>query len=136
MVGYGPNYSLQVHHRASSIVSYKEDSPLFSCRGGYATWFDHQGNDLNVLVGALVGGLDHNDNFADERDDYEKTKLATYNNGLVVGILARLQGGNDGDNQLLPGIIFLKDEINLVSVCFDHVDGDAFNGCSTGSHCA
>jgi hypothetical protein len=75
MVGYGPNSPLQVNHRASSIVSYKGDSPFVSCRWGYATWFDHQGNDLNVLVGALVGGLDHNDNFSDARDDYEQTNL-------------------------------------------------------------
>ena len=54
----------------------------------------------------------------------------------MVGILARLQGGNIGDNQLLPGIIVLSDEINLVSVFFSDIDGDAFNGCSSGSDCA
>lgn len=102
MVGYSPNYPRQVHHRASSIVSYKEDSSFVSCKGGYATWFNHQGNDPNVLVGAIVGGPDHNDNFADARDNYEQTEPATYNNGPMVGILARLQGGNAGDNQLLP----------------------------------
>ena len=107
MMGYTPNYPRQVHHRASSIVSYKEDSSFVSCKGGYATWFNHQGNDPDILVGANVGGLDHNDNFADARDNYEQIEPATYNNGPMVGILARLQGGNAGDNQLLPGIIVL-----------------------------
>ena len=64
-----------------------------SCKGGYATWFNHQGNDPNILVGAIVGGPDHNDNFADARDNYEQTEPATYNNGPIVGSLARLQGG-------------------------------------------
>ena len=94
------------------------------------------GSTTNILVGAIVGGPDHNDNFANARDNYEQTELATYNNGPMVGILARLQGGNAGDNQLLPRIIVLQDEINLVLVCFSDVDGDAFNGCSSGSDCA
>uniref|UniRef100_A0A0D6R7H6 Endoglucanase n=1 Tax=Araucaria cunninghamii TaxID=56994 RepID=A0A0D6R7H6_ARACU len=101
MVGYGSNYPRQVHHRASSIVSYKVDSSFVTCRGGYATWFSSKGSDPNVLVGALVGGPDQNDNFADERDNYEQTEPATYNNGPVIGVLARLHGGG-GYNQLLP----------------------------------
>ncbi|KAJ6703458.1 ENDO-14-BETA-GLUCANASE [Salix viminalis] len=33
MVGYGNNYPRQVHHRGSSIVSYKVDPTFVSCRG-------------------------------------------------------------------------------------------------------
>ncbi|EPS71030.1 hypothetical protein M569_03731 [Genlisea aurea] len=93
MVGYGNNYPRQVHHRGSSIVSYKVDPSFVSCRGGYATWFSRRANDPNVLTGAIVGGPDAYDNFADERDNYEQTEPATYNNAPLVGILARFHGG-------------------------------------------
>ncbi|KAF5734758.1 endo-glucanase 2 family protein [Tripterygium wilfordii] len=102
MVGYGNNYPQQVHHRASSIVSVKHNPSFVSCRGGYATWFSRKASDPNVLTGALVGGPDAYDNFADERDNYEQTEPATYNNAPLLGILARLGGGHSGYNQLLP----------------------------------
>ncbi|KAL2527711.1 Endoglucanase 6 [Abeliophyllum distichum] len=102
MVGYGNNYPKQVHHRASSIVSYKVNPSFVSCRGGYATWFSRKSSDPNLLMGALVGGPDAYDNFADQRDNYEQTEPATYNNAPFLGILARLHGGHNGYNQLLP----------------------------------
>ncbi|XP_031394101.1 endoglucanase 6-like [Punica granatum] len=105
MVGYGNNYPRQVHHRAASIVSYKEDSSFVSCRGGYATWFSRKASDPNLLAGALVGGPDAYDNFADQRDNYEQTEPATYNNAPLLGILARLGGGHSGYNQLLPVVL-------------------------------
>ncbi|KAK6137294.1 hypothetical protein DH2020_028966 [Rehmannia glutinosa] len=85
MVGYGNNYPRQVHHRASSIVSYKQ-----------------KGGDPNLLTGAIVGGPDAYDNFADQRDNYEQTEPATYNNAPLIGLLARLHAGHSGYNQLLP----------------------------------
>ncbi|PSR91439.1 Endoglucanase [Actinidia chinensis var. chinensis] len=102
MVGYGSNYPRQVHHRASSIVSIKVNPSFVSCRGGYATWFSRKASDPNILTGAIVGGPDAYDNFADERDNYEQTEPATYNNAPLLGILARLHGGHSGYNQLLP----------------------------------
>ncbi|XP_008239042.1 PREDICTED: endoglucanase 6 [Prunus mume] len=102
MVGYGNNFPQQVHHRASSIVSYKKDSSFVSCRGGYATWFSRKASDPNLLTGAIVGGPDAYDNFADQRDNYEQTEPATYNNAPLLGILARLNAGHGGYNQLLP----------------------------------
>ncbi|CAN0908806.1 Endoglucanase 6 [Linum grandiflorum] len=101
MVGYGNNYPQQVHHRASSIVSYKKDPRPVSCRGGYATWFSRKASDPNLLTGAIVGGPDAYDNFADHRDNYEQTEPATYNNAPLLGILARLNAGHSGYNQLL-----------------------------------
>lgn len=107
MVGYGNNYPRQVHHRGSSIVSIKVNPSFVSCRGGYATWFSRKASDPNVLHGAIVGGPDAYDDFADERDNYEQTEPATYNNAPLLGVLARLHGGSGGYNQLLPGkIIF------------------------------
>ncbi|CAN1778563.1 Endoglucanase 6 [Linum perenne] len=93
--------------------------------GGYATWFSSKSRDPNQLTGAIVGGPDAYDNFADERDNYEQTEPATYNNAPLLGILARLGGGHGGYNQLLPGIqvnLFvvpgirkLENEVNLDS---------------------
>ncbi|XP_047327647.1 endoglucanase 6 [Impatiens glandulifera] len=101
MVGYGNNYPQQVHHRGSSIVSYKVDSTFVTCRGGYATWFSRKASDPNQLTGAIVGGPDAYDNFADQRDNYEQTEPATYNNAPLLGTLARLHGGQSSYNQLL-----------------------------------
>lgn len=101
MVGYGKNYPQQVHHRASSIVSYKVDPSFVSCRGGYAVWFNRKGSDPNILTGAVVGGPDAYDNFADQRDNYEQTEPATYNTAPLIGVLARLHAGHSGYNQLL-----------------------------------
>ncbi|KAL8154648.1 endoglucanase 6-like [Apium graveolens] len=105
MVGYGSNYPRQTHHRGSSIVSIKNDPSFVSCRGGYATWFSRKSSDPNLLDGAIVGGPDAYDNFADERDNYEQTEPATYNNAPLLGLLARLHGGHSGYNQLLPVIL-------------------------------
>ncbi|KAG5563431.1 hypothetical protein RHGRI_006000 [Rhododendron griersonianum] len=102
MVGYGTNYPQQVHHRGSSIISIKVDSSFVTCRGGYATWYASKSSDPNLLTGAIVGGPDAYDNFADERDNYEQTEPATYNNAPLLGLLARLNGGHSGYNQLLP----------------------------------
>ncbi|CAA3000616.1 endoglucanase 6-like [Olea europaea subsp. europaea] len=102
MVGYGNSFPRQVHHRAASIVSIKQNPSFVSCRGGYATWFSRKASDPNLLTGALVGGPDAYDNFADQRDNHEQTEPATYNNAPLLGTLARLHGGNRGYNQLRP----------------------------------
>ncbi|KAE9607665.1 hypothetical protein Lal_00026713 [Lupinus albus] len=105
MVGYGSNFPQRVHHRGSSIVSIKVNPSFVSCRGGYATWFSSKNSDPNLLTGAIVGGPDANDNFADERNNYEQTEPATYNSAPLIGILARLNMGHDGSNQLLPVVV-------------------------------
>ncbi|KAL4348347.1 hypothetical protein GQ457_17G021780 [Hibiscus cannabinus] len=102
MVGYGNNYPRQVHHRGSSIVSVKVNPKFVACRQGYANWYTRKASDPNVLTGAVVGGPDAYDNFADERDNYEQTEPATYNNAPLLGILARLASGDGRYNQLLP----------------------------------
>ncbi|GAB2224685.1 hypothetical protein Droror1_Dr00005451 [Drosera rotundifolia] len=107
MVGYGSNYPQEVHHRASSIISVKVNPSFVSCRGGYATWFSRKSSDPNVLVGAIVGGPDAYDNFADQRDNYEQTEPATYNNAPLLGVLARLGGGHSGYNQLFSDDLLL-----------------------------
>uniref|UniRef100_A0A7N0RCA9 Endoglucanase n=1 Tax=Kalanchoe fedtschenkoi TaxID=63787 RepID=A0A7N0RCA9_KALFE len=111
MVGYGNNYPRQVHHRGSSIVSIKVNPTFVSCRGGYATWFSRKGNDPNLLMGAIVGGPDAYDNFADERDNYEQTEPATYNNAPLLGVLARLNRGRSGYSQLISADVLVREYV-------------------------
>ncbi|XP_028069788.1 endoglucanase 6-like [Camellia sinensis] len=60
------------------------------------------GNNYPQQVLLLVDPTLIYDNFADQRDNYEQTKSATYNNAPLLGILARLHSGHSGYNQLLP----------------------------------
>ncbi|CAL5214940.1 unnamed protein product [Lathyrus oleraceus] len=105
MVGYGNNFPQRVHHRGSSIVSIKANPSFVSCMGGYDTWFSSKRSNTNILTGAIVGGPDAYDDFADERKNYEQTEPATYNNAPLIGVLARLGGGHGGYNQLLPVVV-------------------------------
>ncbi|KAJ6821813.1 endoglucanase 6-like [Iris pallida] len=110
MVGYGRTYPQRVHHRASSIVSIKVNPSFVTCRGGYSTWFSRKASDPNLLDGAIVGGPDAYDNFADRRDNYAQTEPATYNNAPLIGVLARLSAGKGNLNQLLEGVVPLPNE--------------------------
>lgn len=110
MVGYGSTWPQQVHHRGSSIVSIKVNPSFVTCRGGYATWFSRKASDPNLLDGAIVGGPDAYDNFADERDNYQQTEPATYNNAPLLGVLARLNRGQSSFSQLLSGVVPLPDQ--------------------------
>ncbi|KAI3866199.1 hypothetical protein MKX03_014925 [Papaver bracteatum] len=102
MVGYGNNYPQQVHHRASSIPSIRVQPSFVTCRGGYASWYTRKASNANILTGAIVGGPDAYDNFADVRDNFEQTEPATYNNAPLLGVLARLSAGPRGYNLGLP----------------------------------
>lgn len=44
----------------------------------------------NVLVGAVIGGPDSSDAFADDRNNYAQSEPATYINAALVGPLAYL----------------------------------------------
>ncbi|KAH9323654.1 hypothetical protein KI387_018293, partial [Taxus chinensis] len=90
LVGYGTKYPLHVHHRGSSIVSYKQSPSFVGCMEGYADWFDRNEANPNVLVGALVGGPDYNDNYEDKRDNYKQSEATTYNTAPLLGLFARL----------------------------------------------
>ncbi|KAI5077316.1 hypothetical protein GOP47_0007140 [Adiantum capillus-veneris] len=94
MVGVGSNYPRRTHHRAASIVSYKKDPSFVACRKGYQTWYSYSSGDPNVHVGALVGGPDENDNYADDRVNFDQSEPTTYNSGPMVGVLARLHGSS------------------------------------------
>ncbi|KAJ6343361.1 hypothetical protein OIU76_005161 [Salix suchowensis] len=64
------------------------------------------GPNPNVLVGALVGGPDCQDNFTDLRSNYMQTEACTYNTAPLVGVFAKLlqmedQKSHDDLNQPL-----------------------------------
>ncbi|KAF5458306.1 hypothetical protein F2P56_022342 [Juglans regia] len=90
LVGYGSNYPTRVHHRGASIVSYREHKGFIGCTQGYDHWFSRQEPNSNVLVGALVGGPDSQDDFVDQRHNYMQTEACTYNTAPLVGVLAKL----------------------------------------------
>lgn len=90
MVGFGTKYPTQVHHRAASIVSIKKDAAPVSCKGGFDSWFNNNSPNPNVLDGAIVGGPDENDAFADSRSNYQMAEPATVSTAPLVGVLAKL----------------------------------------------
>ncbi|XVF31799.1 hypothetical protein REPUB_Repub17cG0023600 [Reevesia pubescens] len=90
LVGYGSKYPTRVHHRGAAILSYRENKGFIGCTQGYDNWYGRQEPNPNVLVGALVGGPDCQDNFMDQRDNYMQTEACTYNTAPLVGVFAKL----------------------------------------------
>ncbi|KAJ6401366.1 hypothetical protein OIU84_016725 [Salix udensis] len=106
LVGFGPKYPARVHHRGASIVSYRENKAFIGCTQGYDNWYGREEPNPNVLVGALVGGPDCQDNFTDLRSNYMQTEACTYNTAPLVGVFAKLlqmedQKSHDDLNQPL-----------------------------------
>lgn len=92
LVGYGHQYPTRVHHRGASIESYKRNKGFIGCTQGYDGWYARPHPNPHVLVGALVGGPDVNDQFSDERGNYMQTEACTYNTAPLVGVFAKLYG--------------------------------------------
>lgn len=92
LVGFGPRYPQQVHHRGASTESYRRNRAFIGCTQGYDNWFGRKRPNPNVVVGALVGGPDKMDRFRDERSNYAQTEACTYNTAALVGVLAKLRG--------------------------------------------
>ncbi|OAY83139.1 Endoglucanase 1 [Ananas comosus] len=91
MVGYGARYPLHVHHRGSSLPSVHANPSHISCNDGFR-YLNSGSPNPNVLVGAVLGGPDNNDQFSDDRNDYQQSEPATYINAPLVGALAFLAG--------------------------------------------
>ncbi|RDY13117.1 Endoglucanase 11, partial [Mucuna pruriens] len=90
LVGYGSRYPTRVHHRGASIESYRDNKGFIGCTQGYDNWYNTQEPNPNILVGALVGGPDLQDNFEDQRNNYMQTEACTYNTAPLVGVFAKL----------------------------------------------
>ncbi|KAL2329135.1 hypothetical protein Fmac_022562 [Flemingia macrophylla] len=91
LVGYGPKYPLYVHHRGASIASIFSLHSEVGCTQGFETWYNRAEPNPNVICGGLVGGPDKNDNFSDERSNYEQTEPTLSGSAPLVGIFAKLQ---------------------------------------------
>ncbi|RRT82372.1 hypothetical protein B296_00009076 [Ensete ventricosum] len=79
----------RIHHRGSSIPSFRLNSEAIGCDEGFQFYDDAKPNP-NELTGAVVGGPDENDKFADDGDDYSQSEPATYINAPLVGTLSYL----------------------------------------------
>ncbi|CAN4109909.1 unnamed protein product [Withania somnifera] len=88
--GLFPKLSKRVHHRGASIVSYRKNKGFIGCTQGYDYWYSRDGPNPNVLIGAIVGGPDKQDDFDDDRANYVQTEACTYNTAPLVGIFAKL----------------------------------------------
>ncbi|RWV87383.1 hypothetical protein GW17_00050629 [Ensete ventricosum] len=95
LVGYGRKYPMKVHHRGSSIVSYKRNQGFIGCMQGYYDWYGRRAPNPNVVIGALVGGPDSRDKFRDNRGNYMQTEACTYNTAPLVGVFAKLHRSSD-----------------------------------------
>nr|CAD1840609.1 unnamed protein product [Ananas comosus var. bracteatus] len=89
MIGFGRPYPWHVHHREYSIPSVHAHCYHMSCSDGFAHSYTRLPN-LNVLVEAILSGLDENDGFSDDRNSFRQSKPATYINALMVGAPAFL----------------------------------------------
>ncbi|KAM7270089.1 hypothetical protein ACFE04_029303 [Oxalis oulophora] len=91
LVGYGSKYPAQVHHRGSSIASIYSLHSIVGCVQGFETWYRRSQGNPNVIYGALVGGPDQNDNFSDERSNYEQTEPTLTAAAPLIGLFTKLQ---------------------------------------------
>ncbi|KAL7123577.1 hypothetical protein ACP275_01G113700 [Erythranthe tilingii] len=87
MVGFGQRYPQHVHHRGSSLPSVHAHPAHISCGDGFQ-YLNSRSPNPNILVGAVLGGPDNRDNFADDRNNYQQSEPATYINAPFVGALA------------------------------------------------
>ena len=87
MVGYGKKFPKRIHHRGSSLPSISQHPQHIDC-GGRDTYFSTNNPNPNLLTGAVVGGPDIKDSYADSRSDYEHSEPTTYINAPLVGLLA------------------------------------------------
>lgn len=87
MVGYGTNFPQRIHHRSSSLPSVAQHPGKIGCQDG-TSYYDSKNSNPNELTGAVVGGPDANDSYADSRSDFVHSEPTTYINAPLVGLLA------------------------------------------------
>jgi hypothetical protein len=95
MVGFGSNYPKFPHHRAASGRC--EFAPLNEKKSQ---------PEKNILYGALVGGPDMSDNYADDIEDYVHSEVGIDYNAGFVGALAgitKYYGANQSP-EVIPGL--------------------------------
>lgn len=90
LVGYGENYPVRVHHRGASIASLSVMHSSVGCVEGFEAWYKRPEADPNVIYGALVGGPNVNDEFTDDRSNYEQTEPTLSGAAPLVGLFSKL----------------------------------------------
>ncbi|EAZ21561.1 hypothetical protein OsJ_05189 [Oryza sativa Japonica Group] len=93
MVGFGARYPRHVHHRGASMPSVRDHPARIGCDEGFR-YLHSPEPDRNLLAGAVVGGPDAGDAFADGRDNYAQAEPSTYTNAPLVGALAFFAGAH------------------------------------------
>ncbi|MEJ6951302.1 glycoside hydrolase family 9 protein [Natronospora cellulosivora (SeqCode)] len=87
LIGYGERWPKHPHHRAANGYTYADG--------------DNQKEAIHVLLGALVGGPDLEDNYIDDVNQYQYTEVAIdYNAGFVgavAGLINALENGSEKD---------------------------------------
>lgn len=79
VVGFGNNFPQKAHHRAASCPD----------RPAPCDWSNKDSPNPNpqILYGALVGGPDYNDNYIDDRNNFQMTEVADdYNAGFQAAL--------------------------------------------------
>ena len=90
VIGFGNRWSLHPHHRAANGYTYANG--------------DNQKEAKHLLLGALVGGPDRNDNFIDDVNQYQYTEVAIDYNAGLVGVLAGILDDTEpGQNDVMIG---------------------------------
>ncbi|XP_043718085.1 endoglucanase 4-like [Telopea speciosissima] len=87
MVGYGKKFPQRIHHRASSLPSMNQHPQQINCKGG-SPYYSSNNPNPNLLIGAVVGGPDSDDSYADSRPNFVQSEPTTYINAPFVGLLA------------------------------------------------
>ncbi len=76
LIGFGSGAPANPHHRTS--------------HGSFGDDINSPANSVHTLYGALVGGPDASDGYADSRTDYVRNEVALDYNAAFVGALARM----------------------------------------------
>ena len=83
MIGYGDNYPQNPHHRTA-----------------HGSWLDDikkPWKNRNLLMGALVGGPDDQDNWQDDRNDWVRNEVGVSYNAGFTGALAKMYAEFGGE---------------------------------------
>ncbi|CAK8567513.1 unnamed protein product [Lathyrus sativus] len=96
LVGYSDKFPVQVHHRSASIPW---DKRRYNCNDG-KTWLNSKNPNPQVLLGAMVGGPDTNDNFIDQRSNQRFTEPTIASNAGLVAALIALQDPSNNSHDL------------------------------------
>lgn len=94
LVGFGPKYPVHIHHRGASIPSVYTVHSAVGCVQGFESWYHRPQPNPNVIYGALVGGPDQNDNFSDDRSNYEETEPTLSGSAPLLGLFSKLHASS------------------------------------------